>query len=68
MTIKASAGNRWIKDRLAGDESFLATKMGAIEQRIIFSKMVGHSLDGMRYLASAVAGITPSDDDTLDFF
>jgi hypothetical protein len=68
MTIKASIGNQWIKDRLIGNEPFLATKMGAIEQRVIFSKMARHSLDGIRYLASAAAGITPSDDDTLDFF
>jgi hypothetical protein len=65
--IKAIEGNDFIKDKILSTEPFIASKMGGVEQNVILCNMRG-SYDSVRGMASTNAGITPSDNDTLNYF
>jgi hypothetical protein len=65
--IKGIDGNNLIKNKILSKEPFIATKLGAVEQSIIISKL-NNNYNSVRDFASKNAGITPSDDNTLNFF
>lgn len=65
--IKAIDGNNYIKEKIKSGIPFIASKMGAVEQRVIIAKL-NNNYNSVRSMASDNAGITPSDDATLDFF
>lgn len=65
--INAHLGNEILKDKILSGTPFIATKLGAVEQNIIWAKL-SSNYDSVRYMASQNAGITPSDDKNLDLF
>ena len=65
--IKGVEGNDFIKSKILSGEPFIASKMGFVEQDVILSKMRG-DFNSVRGMASTNAGITPSDNDTLNYF
>lgn len=66
-TIKGIEGNNIIKEKILSKDPFIATKLGAVEQSVIIAK-INNNLNSVRVMASHNAGITPSDDETLNFF
>jgi hypothetical protein len=66
--IKSTDGNNFITEKIISGKPFIASKMGAVEQNIITTRMKNQNYSGVRSQASNNAGITPSDDITLDFF
>ena len=75
--IPAIEGNLLVKERVISGEPFLATKIGAVEKMVLLNHIAKnvnwdrsqskyHHV--VRHHASNNAGITPSDDNTLDFF
>jgi len=67
--IPAVDGNALIGNKIVSGDPFIATKIGAVERTVILENMItGHYSDRVRFHASNNAGITPSDDDTLNFF
>jgi hypothetical protein len=67
--IKGVEGNRILKEKIISGLPFIASKIGAVEKDTLGSKVfLGGYSDRIRYFASNNAGITPADDDTLDFF
>jgi hypothetical protein len=67
--IPAVDGNALIGNRIVSGDPFIATKIGAVERTVILENMIaGHYSDRVRFYASNNAGITPSDDDTLNLF
>lgn len=69
MEIKSSSeGNNLLKEKIISQEPFLATKMGAVEQNLIFAFMSNKNYSHLRSMASINAGITPPDDYTINFF
>lgn len=65
--IKGVEGNNLIKNKILSGEAFIATKLGAVEQSVIMSKL-NNNYNSIRDFASKNAGITPSDDQTLNYF
>lgn len=69
MEIKKSfEGNNILKEKLNSSEPFIATKMGAVEQNLISVYISSKNFSSHRSMASVNAGITPADDETLNFF
>ncbi len=66
--MEAREGNLVIKMLIKKGKPFIATKMGTIEQGIVFCRMARCGFDNIRWLASDVAGVSPNDDDTLNEF
>lgn len=64
--LSAVEGNELIKQNVILANPFIATKMGAVEQSVIVCN--GCFTNTIRSMASNNAGITPSDDHTLNFF
>lgn len=64
--ISAIDGNDLIKSKIISGGPFVATKMGAVEQTVLVCN--GHFTKQIRDMASNNAGITPSDDYTLNYF
>ena len=60
-------GNNFIKEKILSGQPFIASKMGGVEQNVILCKMNG-DYNGVREMASTNAGITPADDNTLNYF
>jgi len=65
--IKSNEGNELIKKNIISGNPFIATKLGGVEQGIISCKE-NNNYDPIRRMASDNAGITPSDNNTLDYF
>ena len=65
--VKAVDGNEYIKNKIISGKPFIASKMGGVEQYIILSKING-DYNPVRGMASTNAGVTPPDDDTLNYF
>lgn len=68
MILNTEQGNALIKDFISNPKPFLASKMGDTEQNVLLCKMLSLGYDSVRESASNNAGITPSDDKTLDLF
>lgn len=67
--LPAIEGNNKIKEAILSGEPFIASKIGAVERTIISDKIKHNSYtDSTRFCASNNAGVSPSDDMTLDFF
>ncbi len=67
--IQSIEGNRIIKEKIISGEPFIASKMGGTEQNIMMSHLHGGVYnDNNRNMASENAGITPANDETLNFF
>lgn len=65
--MKSTEGNNFIKEKILSNEPFIASKMGGVEQSVIVSNIQGN-YNSIRGMASNNAGITPSDDETLNYF
>lgn len=69
MEIKKSLeGNNILREKLKSSTPFIATKMGAVEQNLISIYLSSKNFSSLRGMASINAGITPADDNTLNFF
>jgi len=66
--IKGVEGNYFIKEKISSGSSFIASKMGSVEQSIMITRLQNNNFDSVRGGASINAGITPSDDITLNYF
>ena len=67
--ISAIDGNALVKQKIISGEPFIATKIGAVEKTVVLEWMFSNGYsDHVRFYASNNAGITPSDDDTLNLF
>jgi hypothetical protein len=66
--IKAIEGNSFIKSKINSGKPFIASKMGGVEQNIMMSYIYGGNYANVRSMASNNAGITPPNDENLNFF
>lgn len=64
--LKSTEGNDYIREKIKSNVPFIATKFGGVEQSIIVTDRNYHS--GVRFAASNNAGITPSDDENMNYF
>lgn len=65
---KAEEGNTIIKNRIISGKPFLATKIGTVEHCVLVAYLTNNSFNSISGLAENVAGISPSDDETLKRF
>lgn len=65
--LSSQVGNQIIMDNIISKKPFIATKLGAVEQNIVIAKL-NNNFESIRHMASNNAGITPSDNETLEFF
>lgn len=65
--ITANEGNNILKEKILSRKPFIATKLGAVEQNVVWAKLTSN-YEPIRYSASQNAGITPSDDFNLNLF
>lgn len=61
-------GNSLIKENIISGNPFLATKMGYVEQSILWNRIKNDKIDRVRSQASVYAGITPPTDETIQYF
>jgi hypothetical protein len=66
--IKGIDGNNFIKNKIDSGTPFIASKMGGVEQSVLMCYISGGNYNNIRLMASNNAGITPADDDTLNYF
>jgi len=67
--LPAIQGNDKIKEKILSGEPFIASKIGAVERTILSDKIqLNAYTTATKFFASNNAGVSPSDDNTLDFF
>ena len=62
-------GNDRIKQAIQSGDPFIASKIGAVERTVISDRLQFNDYSNQtKFFASNNAGISPGDDNTLDFF